>query len=141
MADFWRMIWEKNVLVIVMVTKCVELGKRKCAQYWPEKEGEVSKYGNFAVTVSDVQNSEGYDIRTMHLSFKVSSFFFFVVVVFFFFWGGGGGGGIFPNFLCWFLLIEPEILLIDFLLLNFPVCRETMFVSPYICLLQCRVHH
>ncbi|XP_032044213.1 receptor-type tyrosine-protein phosphatase eta isoform X4 [Aythya fuligula] len=47
--DFWRMIWEKNIYCIVMLTKCVEQARTKCEQYWPDKQSKT--YGNIAVTV------------------------------------------------------------------------------------------
>ncbi|CAI8022529.1 Tyrosine-protein phosphatase non-receptor type 9 [Geodia barretti] len=60
------MVWEQQVHVIVMTTKCVELGRHKCTQYWPE-EGVV-QYGNVTVTVSRLQQYEGYELRTMNIS-------------------------------------------------------------------------
>ena len=39
-AHFWRMVWQERVRVVAMTTKCVELGKLKCAQYWPEHVGQ-----------------------------------------------------------------------------------------------------
>ncbi|XP_075694191.1 receptor-type tyrosine-protein phosphatase beta-like [Rhinoderma darwinii] len=49
--DFWRMIWEKDVQAIVMLTKCVELGKVKCEEYWPQRSAKI--YGNLSISMID----------------------------------------------------------------------------------------
>jgi len=36
LADFWRMVWEMNVSVILMLTKEVESMKKKCEHYSPD---------------------------------------------------------------------------------------------------------
>ena len=40
-SDFWQMVWEQKVLVIVMTTRAVEKHKTKCGQYWPEDVGSA----------------------------------------------------------------------------------------------------
>jgi len=52
-TDFWRMIWEHHLFVVVMLTKEVENDKIKSARYWPEWTGEPNTlvYGNLQVTV------------------------------------------------------------------------------------------
>ncbi|KAM8938759.1 receptor-type tyrosine-protein phosphatase eta-like [Pelodytes ibericus] len=40
-SDFWRMVWEKKISTIVMLTKCLETGKVKCEEYWPSNQTEV----------------------------------------------------------------------------------------------------
>lgn len=50
MPDFWRMVWEHNVSVIIMLTNFIENGRHKCVKYWPPAEGKDKiVYGDFEV--------------------------------------------------------------------------------------------
>lgn len=61
--DFWRMVWEQNTTTIIMLTNLVELGKIKCAQYWPSSSKTM--YGDIAVTLEHTHLFPDYTIRTL----------------------------------------------------------------------------
>nr|AAA21728.1 tyrosine phosphatase [Xenopus laevis] len=47
--DFWRMVWEQKVLIIVMTTRVIERGRIKCGQYWPLEAGRSEDTGHFII--------------------------------------------------------------------------------------------
>uniref|UniRef100_UPI00398EAA5C receptor-type tyrosine-protein phosphatase H n=1 Tax=Pristiophorus japonicus TaxID=55135 RepID=UPI00398EAA5C len=50
-TDFWRMVWEQESAVIVMLTNCVELNRVKCEIYWPLDDSPHT-YGDITVTIT-----------------------------------------------------------------------------------------
>ncbi|XP_065346472.1 receptor-type tyrosine-protein phosphatase kappa-like [Cloeon dipterum] len=46
--DFWRMVWQEQVSLIVMLTNLTEGGKVKCEKYWPDADQEA-KFGRLTV--------------------------------------------------------------------------------------------
>ncbi|TTF87023.1 Tyrosine-protein phosphatase non-receptor type 18 [Bagarius yarrelli] len=48
-VDFWCMIWQNDIRVIIMACKEIELGKKKCEVYWSPLDG-ASTFGPFTVS-------------------------------------------------------------------------------------------
>ncbi|KAG1714236.1 Tyrosine-protein phosphatase 99A [Nymphon striatum] len=65
-GDYWRMIWEQRVYIIVMITNLVERGRKKCDMYWPS-EGASETYGIIQVKVLEEINMATYIIRTISI--------------------------------------------------------------------------
>ncbi|XP_072529482.1 receptor-type tyrosine-protein phosphatase eta [Salminus brasiliensis] len=79
--EFWRMIWEKHIHTIVMLTKCNEQGRVKCEKYWPS---QTKMYNNLTVTntseipledwtisdftVKNVKTAETREVRHFHFT-------------------------------------------------------------------------
>lgn len=68
-TDFWRMIWEQQSKVIIMLTDLVENGVEKCTEYIPPSEVTDCHrlYGDFQVTLKKRETKEKYAISTLHL--------------------------------------------------------------------------
>lgn len=63
--DFWRMIYQYQVKVIVMMANIVEDNIVKCTQYWPTK-GRVM-YGQFVLDLVNVQEYADYILRSVRV--------------------------------------------------------------------------
>ncbi|XP_064869702.1 receptor-type tyrosine-protein phosphatase S-like isoform X5 [Oncorhynchus nerka] len=62
--DFWRMLWEHNSTIVVMLTKLREMGR--CHQYWPAERS--ARYQYFVVDPMAEYNMPQYILR----EFKVT---------------------------------------------------------------------
>ncbi|XP_029363258.1 receptor-type tyrosine-protein phosphatase eta-like isoform X2 [Echeneis naucrates] len=67
--DFWRMVWEQNVRIIVMVTSLREKEIVMCEKYWPLEQGTVY-HGLIQVTTVSRRQGPDYFITTINLRQK-----------------------------------------------------------------------
>ncbi|XP_062871383.1 tyrosine-protein phosphatase non-receptor type 22 [Trichomycterus rosablanca] len=71
--DFWRMLWEYNVEVIIMACREFEMGKKKCERYWPETMVDSFVCEPFTILCELEENKGDYLIRTLKVTFNKSS--------------------------------------------------------------------
>ncbi|PIK36504.1 putative receptor-type tyrosine-protein phosphatase delta isoform X4, partial [Apostichopus japonicus] len=64
--DFWRMLWDQNSTIVVMLTKLREMNRDKCHQYWPAERS--ARYQYFVVDPMSEYNMPQYVLR----EFKVT---------------------------------------------------------------------
>jgi protein tyrosine phosphatase len=73
--DFWRMVWERYVSVIIMLANIYEPdkcfydekktnSKKKCDVYWPETPGKLN-YGDMIVTLVKEYDRGDYVVRKL----------------------------------------------------------------------------
>ncbi|XP_043266767.1 tyrosine-protein phosphatase 69D isoform X2 [Venturia canescens] len=66
-CDYWRMIWEQHLELVLMLTNLEEYSKTKCAKYWPDKE-ETKNFGDITVEHIKQRPFSDYVVRELKMS-------------------------------------------------------------------------
>ncbi|XP_060070342.1 receptor-type tyrosine-protein phosphatase gamma-like [Ylistrum balloti] len=70
LEDFWRMAWQNESGKIVMLANLVELGKKKCCNYWARNDGEALQLGLYQVTLQEEVTYAFHTIRNLSVKNK-----------------------------------------------------------------------
>ncbi|CAI5441241.1 unnamed protein product [Caenorhabditis angaria] len=63
--DFWRMIVQENIQIIIMLCEHVENGKKKCSAYFPLQSGKgPMELGDFIITTESVEQHDSHTVLT-----------------------------------------------------------------------------
>ncbi|XP_060060740.1 tyrosine-protein phosphatase non-receptor type 23 isoform X2 [Erinaceus europaeus] len=72
-ADFWLMVHEQKVAVIVMLVSEAEMEKQKVVRYFPTERGQPMVHGALSVSLSSVRSTETHVERVLSLQFRDQS--------------------------------------------------------------------
>ncbi|CAM1299267.1 Uncharacterised protein PB.3394, partial [Pycnogonum litorale] len=70
--DFWRMVWEQHVLVLVMTTRTIERSRMKCGQYWPNEEDTEQVQGQFTICCKSIDLQNDYTFTKLTIADSVT---------------------------------------------------------------------
>lgn len=63
-AQFWQVVWDQKLSLIVMLTTLTERGRTKCHQYWPDPP-DVVEHGSFHIRCQSEDCTIAYVFREM----------------------------------------------------------------------------
>ncbi|XP_012253102.2 tyrosine-protein phosphatase 69D isoform X2 [Athalia rosae] len=66
-CDYWRMIWEQHLELVLMLTNLEEYSKTKCAKYWPDKS-ESKSFGDITVEHVRERPYSDYVVRELKMT-------------------------------------------------------------------------
>uniref|UniRef100_A0A3B4T375 protein-tyrosine-phosphatase n=1 Tax=Seriola dumerili TaxID=41447 RepID=A0A3B4T375_SERDU len=72
LIDFWRMIWQHDIKVIVMACREIEMGKKKCECYWAPVH-QSAAFGPFTVHSGETHPNEDVVVRTLTVTYQQDS--------------------------------------------------------------------
>ncbi|KAI5941566.1 tyrosine-protein phosphatase non-receptor type 18 [Manis javanica] len=73
LLDFWRLVWEFGVKVILMACREMENGRKKCERYWAQEQ-EPLQIGLFYITLTrETWMNADIILRTLHVTFQKES--------------------------------------------------------------------
>lgn len=64
-ADFWRMIWEQHVFIIIVLSSFISSSPNKIYTYWPEVEASL-QHGHFVI--AKAKNGQYVDARKFSIT-------------------------------------------------------------------------
>lgn len=65
--DFWRMVWQENISVIVMTTNIRESGMVKCHPYWPGEQRQTIDAGLYQIQNEFSERFNSFVVTTLKL--------------------------------------------------------------------------
>ncbi|CAO2607812.1 Tyrosine-protein phosphatase non-receptor type 18 [Lemmus lemmus] len=73
LLDFWRLVWEFGIKVILMACQETENGRKKCERYWAQEQGPLQA-GPFCITlVKETPVNADVTLRTLRVTFQKES--------------------------------------------------------------------
>ncbi|XGW30376.1 hypothetical protein V3C99_009393 [Haemonchus contortus] len=70
LEEWWKMVDEQKVVLIVMLCKLVEMNKVKCERYWPAEIGQSLLFGCYEITLDEVETypDDEYLLRRLRMT-------------------------------------------------------------------------
>jgi len=67
-GDFWRMVWEQRVRLLLMLTAETEGRRVKCHRYWPQRGETTARHGHLAVSCTGEHKTSSATVRDFQLT-------------------------------------------------------------------------